>query len=88
MAKLGPFCKRDNCSVVRGVLDRLKTHFLVQSMVVHVSLELEGGWSLVLEGAVGAGSAVVEVVGAMGVPGTAGLLLAEEEVSEKNGWHI
>ena len=29
MAKFGPFCSRDNCSGVRGVLDRLMTHFLV-----------------------------------------------------------
>ena len=26
MAKLGPFCRRDNCSAVRGVLERLITH--------------------------------------------------------------
>ena len=26
MAKLGPFCSRDNCSLVRGVLERLITH--------------------------------------------------------------
>ena len=41
IAKLGPFCRRDNCSLVRGVLDRLITHLFVQS--VHVSLLLEGG---------------------------------------------
>ena len=34
MAKLGPFWSRDNCSLVRGVLDKLMTHLLVQS--VHV----------------------------------------------------
>ena len=31
MAKLGPLCSRDNCSLVRGILDRLITHLLVQS---------------------------------------------------------
>ena len=41
IAKLGPFCSRDNCSLVRGGLDRLITHLLVQS--VHVWLVLEGG---------------------------------------------
>ena len=25
MATLGPFCRRDNCSMVRGVLERLIT---------------------------------------------------------------
>ena len=41
IAKLGPFCSRDNCSLVRGVLDRLITHLFVQS--VHVSVLVEGG---------------------------------------------
>ena len=41
MAKLGPFWSSDNCSMVRGVLDRLNTHLLVKS--VHGSLVLEGG---------------------------------------------
>ena len=38
MAKLGPFWSRDNCSLVRGVLDRLMTHFSI-----HVWLSA-GGW--------------------------------------------
>ena len=29
MAKLDPFCSRDNCSLVIGGLDRLITHLLV-----------------------------------------------------------
>ena len=29
IAKLGPFWRSDNCSVVRGVFDRLITHLLV-----------------------------------------------------------
>ena len=40
IANLGPFCSRDNYSLVKGVLDRLITHLLVQS--VHESLWLEG----------------------------------------------
>ena len=61
--KLGLFSRRDNCSVVRGILDRLMTHILVQLVVVHVSLELEGRWLLMLEGAMDAESALVEGVG-------------------------
>ena len=34
MAQLGPVCRRDNCSLVREVLERLVTHLSVQS--VHV----------------------------------------------------
>ena len=64
MAKLGPFCSRDNCSLVRGFLDRLITHLFVQS--IHVWLRLEGG-------SLGAGLesvVLLEGVGAMGVAGT------------------
>ena len=64
IAKLGSFCSRDNCSLVRGVLDRLITHLLVQS--VYVWLRLEGG-------SLGAGLesvVLLEGVGAMGVAGT------------------
>ena len=64
IAKLGPFCSRDNCSLVRGVLDRLITHLLVQS--IHVLLRLEGG-----NLGAGLGSLVLlEGVGAMDVAGT------------------
>ena len=59
------------------------THFLVQLVFLHVSLELEHGWPLVLEGAVGVGSVSVEGVWAMGVAGTVGLLLTGVEVSAK-----
>ena len=41
IARLGPFCRRNNCSLVRGILDKLITHLFVWS--VHVSLLLEGG---------------------------------------------
>ena len=64
IAKLGPFCSRNNCSLVRGVLDRLITHFLVQSICVW--LRLEGG-------SLGAGLepvVLLEGVGALGVAGT------------------
>ena len=64
IAKLGPFCNRDNCSLVKGGLDRLVTHLLVQS--IHVWLVLEGG-------SLGAGLesvVLLEGVGAMGVAGT------------------
>ena len=63
MAKLGPFWRRDNCLLVRGVLDRLITH--LSMWLVHVWLVLE-------EGSPGAGwvaAARVESVGAMGVAG-------------------
>ena len=64
IAKLGPFCSRDNCSLVRGVLDRLITHLLVWS--IHVLLWLD-------DGSLGAGlesDVLVEGVRAMGVAGT------------------
>ena len=51
--------------------------------VLHVSLVLEHGWPLVLEGAMGAASVSIEGVGAMGVAGTVGLLLTGGEVSAK-----
>ena len=64
MAKLGPFCKRDNCSSVRGVLERLITHLSV--WLVHVWLVLDCG----SPGAGCVAAAWVEGVGAMGVAGT------------------
>ena len=82
MAKLGPFCSMDNCSLVRGVLDKLITHLLVQS--VHVWLWLEGGSpNAELECVV-----LLEGVGAMGVAGTVVGLEVVVEVLEKTGWHI
>ena len=57
--KVWAFCRRDSLSGVRGVLDRLMTHFLVQLSVLHVSLELEGGCLGTVVGAVGAEAALV-----------------------------
>ena len=48
-------------------------------MILHVWLELEGGW---LGAVVGAGSVLAEGVEAMGVAGAVGLLLALDEVIE------
>ena len=74
MAKLGPFWSKDNCSLVRRVLDKLITHLFVWS--VHVWLLLEGGSPVVeLEAA-----ALVEGGGALGVAGTVGLLEVGVEV--------
>ena len=68
MAKLGPFCNRDNCSSVRGALERLMTHLSVFRL--HVCGLLEGGCPWVeLEAAV-----VVEGGGGPGVAGTLRLL--------------
>ena len=75
---MGPFCRSDNCSMVRGVWDRLITHLLVQS--VHVSLELVGGSP---GGKLGAGAVLVEGVGAMGVAGTVDWLEVGADVLEK-----
>ena len=80
MAKLGPFCRSDNCSGVRGVLDKLITHLLVQS--IHVSMWLEG-WGLGAGLGAGAGAVLVEGVGAMGVAGTVDWLEAGTEVLKK-----
>ena len=63
-------------------MDRLITHLLVLSLVVHVSLELEGGSPGATLDAV-VGSALVESVGAMGVAGAARLLEVWVEVVEK-----
>ena len=83
MAKLGPFQSSDNCSAVRGVMDRLITHLLVLPLLVHVSLELEGGsLGAVLGAVVEVESVLMEGVGAMSVAGTAGLLEVWEEVLE------
>ena len=55
---------------------------LVWSLILHVYLELEDGWLGANVGAVGAGSVLDEVVEAMDVAGTAGLLLPLDEVIE------
>ena len=36
IAKLGPFCSRDNCSLVRVVLDRLISHLLVLKSLIRL----------------------------------------------------
>ena len=41
IAKFGPFANSDCCARVRGVLDRLITHFLVLSLMMHVWMELK-----------------------------------------------
>ena len=58
MANLGPFCRSDNYSGVREVLDRLITNLLVWS--IHVCNWLEG-WSL--GAGWGAGAVLIEGVG-------------------------
>ena len=73
MAKLGPFCSRDNCSLVRGGLERLITHLLVQS--VHVWLVLEGV-------SPGAGLVFVVLLEGVGAMGVAGMLVGVEAVVE------
>ena len=45
MAKLGPFCRRDNYSLVRGVLERFMTHLSIWSLHVYVVLGLPLGGS-------------------------------------------
>ena len=65
MVKLGPFCRTDNCFLMRGVLERLITNLSMWLVHVWLVLVLEGG-------SLGAGwvAAVwVEGVGAMGVAG-------------------
>ena len=73
IAKLGPLCSRDNCSLVRGVLDKLITHLLVQS--VHVCLVLEGG-------SLGAGLETVVLLEGVGAMGVAGNVIESEAVVE------
>ena len=80
MAKLGPFSRRDNCSLVRGVLERLITHLSVWSVHVWVLLGLLlGGSPFVVWVAV----VLVEGVGSMGVAGTLEVVEVVEDVGEK-----
>ena len=72
IAKFGPFCRRDNCLLVRGFFERLMTH-----LSIHV-------WGLPLVGIAGVvwvAILLVEGVGPMGVAGT----LVELEVVEGLG---
>ena len=78
MAKFGPFCRSDNCSRMRGVLDKLITHLLVQS--IHVCSWLDCwspgvGW--------GAGAGAGRRCGAVGVAGTVECLEDAVEVLGK-----
>ena len=82
IAKCGPFANSNCCAGVRGVLDRLITHFLVLLLVMHVWLELEEGWLGAPVGAVGAIAVLVEGVEAVGVAEVVGLPLALDKVLE------
>ena len=79
IAKFGPFTDSDCWAGVRGVLDRLITHFLVLSLVMYVWLELEEGW---LGAPVGAVAVLVEGVEVVGVVEVVGLPLALDKVLE------
>ena len=66
IAKLGPFCNKDNCSLERGVLERLMTH------LSNGALHLCGLGGLPLVGlawVVCADAWLVEGVGGLGVAG-------------------
>ena len=79
MAKLGPFCSRDNCSLVRGVLERLITH------LSDGSLHVCGLGGLLLVGFpcdVSMDVWLVEGVGGLGVTGTLEELEDVEEPGE------
>ena len=79
MAKFGPFSRSDNCPGVRAVLERLITHFLVWSLVLHVCLELEDEW---LGATVGAESILDEGAEAMDVAEAVALPLPLDKVIE------
>ena len=67
MAKFGPFCRRVNCLLDRGVLERLITH--LPNGALHVCGS--GGLPLLgLPCVVGLAIVVVEGVGGTGVAGT------------------
>ena len=76
MVKLGLFCRRDNCSTVRGVLERSITH--LSMWLVHVWLWLV----LPLGGGPGAESVATAWVEGVGVLGVAGTLEVVEAVVE------
>ena len=63
-------------------MERLITHILVWSLVLHVCSEPEDEWLGATVGAAGAGSTLGECVEAMGVAGAVGLPLALDEVIE------
>ena len=83
MAKFGPLAHRDSCTDVRGVLERLMTHFcLLLSELMHVCLSPMGLLLGATKGAVGAKGVVTEGAGAMGAVGVEELLLALDLVLE------
>ena len=88
IAKFGPFANRDCCAGVRGVVDRLITHFMVLSLLMHVWLELKEGWLGAPVGPLGAVAVLVEGVEVVGVAEVVGLQLALDEVLENPGCHI
>ena len=63
-------------------MERLMTHFLVWSLVLHVCPELEDEWLGATVGEVGAGSILDECAVAMDVAEAVELLLALDEVTE------
>ena len=82
MAKFGPFSRSDSYPGVRGVLERLMTHFLVWSLVLHVCPELEDEWLGTSVGAVGAESILDDGAEAMDVAEAVELPLTLDEVIE------
>ena len=72
-SKIGPFCKRDNCSLVRGGLEK------IDNPLVHVictCIPGAGGWGL------GAGLVATVLMEGVGTMGVAGMLVEVEVVVE------
>ena len=79
IAKFGPFCRSVNCSLDRGVLDRLITH--LSDGALHVCRL--GGLLLVGFPCVGGlAIVVVEGVGGTGVAGTLEVMEGVEDLGE------
>ena len=76
MAKLGPFCSRDNCSLVRGGFGQVDYPFVG---AVCTCIPVAGGWEPGCWVGICYGG---EGVGAMGVAGTVFWLEAGVEVLE------
>ena len=80
MPKFGPLANRDSCAGVRGVLERLMTHFcLVLLELMHVCLGPLGLWLGTTEVAKGV---VAEGAGVVGTASVEGLSLALDLVLE------
>ena len=85
MAKLGPFCSKDNCLLVRGVLERLITHLSNRSL--HVCGL--GGLPLVeFPCVVRVDVWLVEGVGGLGVARTLEEMERCGRSRRNTGWHI